>query len=80
LIRGIVFKVIDAFFQSAPLGILYLALQELFSATLDPIKLWWLVVGLGLCLILQGLFFYCSTRDVFLSTYFSNGGHAAAFG
>jgi ATP-binding cassette subfamily B protein len=69
LIRGIVFKIVDAFFQGAPLGFLYLALQSLFAATLDTAKLLWLVAGLGVCLVLQGLFFYASTRDVFLSTY-----------
>jgi ATP-binding cassette subfamily B protein IrtB len=69
LIRGIAFKVIDAFFQGAPLGFLYLALQVLFTDTLDTAKLVWVVAGLGICLVLQGLFFYVSTRDVFLSTY-----------
>ena len=69
LIRGVVFKVLDAFFQGAPVGFLYLALQELFSDTPDAARLVWLVVGIGGCLILQGLAFYRSTLDVFLSTY-----------
>lgn len=69
LIRGIVFKVVEAFFQGAPIGFLYLALQELFAETLDPTKLVWVVVGLGVCLFLQGLAFYRSTIDVFISTY-----------
>lgn len=69
LIRGVVFKVLDAFFQGAPIGFLYLALHELFSDTPDASRLVWLVVGIGGCLILQGLAFYRSTLDVFLSTY-----------
>ena len=68
LIRGVVFKVIDAFFQGAPIGFLYLALQELFS-DMDSSRLMWLVIGIGVCLILQGCAFYRSTLDVFLSTY-----------
>ena len=69
LIRGVVFKILDAFFQGAPIGFLYLALRELFSETPDASRLVWLVVGIGGCLILQGLAFYRSTLDVFLSTY-----------
>jgi ATP-binding cassette subfamily B protein len=69
LIRGIAFKVVEAFFQGAPIGFLYLALQELFADTLNPTKLLWVVVGLGGCLLLQGLAFYRSTIDVFISTY-----------
>lgn len=69
LIRGIMFKVVDASFQGAPIGFLYLTLQELFAETLDPTKLLWVVVGLGVCLFLQGLAFYRSTIDVFISTY-----------
>jgi ATP-binding cassette subfamily B protein len=69
LIRGIGFKVVEAFFQGAPIGFLYLALQELFADTLDPTKLLWVIVGLGVCLLLQGLAFYRSTIDVFISTY-----------
>ena len=80
LIRGVVFKVLDAFFQGAPIGFLYLALQELFSDTPDASRLAWLVVGIGGCLILQGLAFYRSTLDVFSLDLLADGRYAAADG
>ena len=56
--KGTVLKVIESLFAGAPLGILYLTLNELFSASIDTRTVMFMVVGMAACFVLQGIFFY----------------------
>ncbi|MGP8329369.1 MAG: ABC transporter ATP-binding protein [Methanosarcinaceae archaeon] len=56
--KGTVLKVIESLFAGAPLGFLYLTLNELFSATIDVRTVIFMVSGMAACFVLQGIFFY----------------------
>jgi len=58
LIRGTVLKVIESLFAGSPLFILYLTLNELFSASIDIWKVIFMVIGMAACFVLQAVFYY----------------------
>jgi ATP-binding cassette subfamily B protein len=58
LIQGTILKVIESSFAGAPLIILYLTLNELFSASINIRTVILLVIGLAACFILQAIFYY----------------------
>ncbi|MEA2051350.1 MAG: ABC transporter ATP-binding protein, partial [Euryarchaeota archaeon] len=58
LIKGTILKIIESSFAGAPLIILYLTLNELFSASINIRTVILLVIGLAACFFLQAIFYY----------------------
>ena len=58
LIKGTILKVIESSFAGAPLIILYLTLNELFSASINIQKVMFMVIGMAACFFLQAIFYY----------------------
>jgi len=56
--KGTVLKMIESLFAGAPLGFLYLTLNELFLDSIDTRKVMFMVIGMAVCFVLQGIFFY----------------------
>jgi ATP-binding cassette subfamily B protein len=56
--KGTALKMIESLFAGAPLGFLYLTLNELFLDSIDTRKVMFMVIGMAACFVLQGIFFY----------------------
>ena len=58
VIQATVLKVLEELFAAAPLGVLYLTLNELFSASINVRKVIFLCIGLAVCFVFQAIFAY----------------------
>ena len=69
LIQGTILYVISSLFAAMLYFFLYLILVELFEDSINPQKVIKLFVGIGLSLVLQGLFLYWANFLTYITSY-----------
>ncbi|MGD1918864.1 MAG: ABC transporter transmembrane domain-containing protein [Pleurocapsa sp.] len=73
LVLGTGFQVMASLFATAPYWFLYLILRGLWSQSFERQTVIQLFAGIGICLLLQGVFWYWANYFIYLASYRSIG-------